>query len=124
MKYIVNDKEVEYLHIEERYDGTTIVTFEEKFNIATAHMGFIMQKLRDNNLNGVLVFKDLKHDIITIMLDNVDQVHGVLHALNVPHACYEVMYEDCLIVVDVPRLEHALELENVVSPKKGYAYEE
>lgn len=121
VKYIVNNKEVEYLHIEERHDGTTIVTFEEKFNIITAHMGFIMQKLRDNNLNGVLVFKNLKYGIISILLDNVDQVHGVLHALNVPHACYEVIYDDLTIVIDVPRLEHALEMETNVSPK--YAYE-
>ena len=36
-KYIVNNKEVEYLHIEEK-DGATVVTFEEKFNIVNAHM--------------------------------------------------------------------------------------
>lgn len=121
VKYIVNNKEVEYLHIEERRDGTTIVTFEEKFNVITAHMGFIMQKLRDNNLDGVLVFKDLKHGIISIWLKDIDQVHGTLHALNVPHACYEVLYDDLIIVIDVPRLEHALEMESSVSPK--YAFE-
>ena len=119
-KYIVNNKEVEYLHIEERHDGTTVVTFEEKFNIVTAHMGFIMRKLRDNNLDGVLVFKDLQHDIISILLDDINQVHGVLHALCVPHACYEVLYNDLTIVIDVPRLMHAVELENV-SSDVGYA---
>ena len=70
-RYIVNDKEVEYLHIEEKHDGTTIVHYEEKFNIVTAHMGVIMEKLRDNNLNGVLVFKDIKHDIISILLKEI-----------------------------------------------------
>lgn len=115
-KYIVNNKEVEYLHIEQKMDGTTIVTYEEKFNLVTAHMGVIMQKLRDNDLNGVHVFKDLKHEIISILLDDLSQANGVLYSLNVPHACYEILYDDAIIVIDTPMYEKALEMEhNVVS---------
>ena len=125
VKYIVNNKEVEYLHIEERHDGTTVVTFEEKFNLINAHMGVIMQKLCDNGIDGVHVFKRLKHNIIDIWLKDINQIHGVLGALNVPHACYEVMYDDAIIVIDTPLYERALEMQNVASSSKkvGYAYE-
>ena len=124
-RYIVNDKEVEYLHIEEKPDGTIKVQYAEKFNLVTAHMGVIMEKLRDNGLNGVHVFKRLKYDIIDIWLKDINQIHGVLGALNVPHACYEVLYDDAIIVIDTPLYEHALEMENTISSSKkvGYAYE-
>lgn len=113
-KYIVNNKEVEYLHIQQEPDGTTKVTFEEKFNIVTAHMGVIMARLRENDLH-CKVFKDLKHDIISIWLDSINDINGVLHVLNVPHACYEVMYEDAIVVIDVPKLQHMIHLEDTVS---------
>ena len=104
-KYIVNNKEVEYLHIEEK-DGATVVTFEEKFNIVNAHMSVIMERLRENELN-CLVFKDIKHKIISILVkdDDMSKVHFILHVLNIPVGSYDVMYDDCTIVVDIPKLE-------------------
>ncbi len=120
-RYIVNDREVEYLHIEEKPDGTIKVHYAEKFNLVTAHMGVIMDKLRDNGLNSVHVFKDLKYDIIQIWLKDINQIHGVLGALNVPHACYEVLYDDAIIVIDVPLYEQALEIQTTVSKQKAEA---
>jgi hypothetical protein len=111
MAFFINGKEVEYLHIEYDYDGDekdTIVTYSEKFNLATAHMGDIMQRLRKNNLNNVLVFKDFKHEIISITYRDVGQVSGILHSLGLPYGCYEVLENDRIIVVDIPVLDRLL----------------
>ena len=113
-KYIVNNTEVEYLRIEEKRDGTIEVHFEEKFNLVNAHMSVIMSRLRENNLFGCHVFKDLQHNIITIMLHDIDQLYGVLHTLNVNPGCYEVYYEDALVIVDVPVLQRCLSVEEGV----------
>ena len=110
-RFIVNDKEVEYLHISEDHDGTIRVEYEEKFNIITAHMGVIMERLRGNGLWGVHVFKRLEYDIIEILVKSEDQIVGTLHALGIPHACYEVLYDDLIIVIDTPLLEKALLVE-------------
>lgn len=105
-KYIVNNTEVEYLHIEEMPDGTTVVTFEEKFNLINAHMGEIMKRLRDNGLDGIHVIKYLhKYNVIIIDLVNIDQLTGALHSLDIPYGCYEVDYNDCLITIDIPDYE-------------------
>lgn len=110
-KYIVNNQEVEYLRIEEKHDGTTVVTFEEKFNLINAHMSVIMEKLRDNNLSVHHVFKDFKHGIIVVLLKSIDDVNGVLHVLNVPHGCYEVNYTDASVTIDIPVMENMLNLD-------------
>ena len=73
-----------------------------------------MQKLRDNSLEGIHVFKDLKYGIIQIWLKDINQAAGALHALNVPHACYEIIYDDAIIVIDTPIYEKALEIESNV----------
>lgn len=118
-KYIVNNQEVEYLRIEKGHDGTIKVEFEKKFNIITAHMSMIMERLRENNLNGCHVFKDEYHGIISILLKSIDQVHGVLHVLNVPHSCYEINHEDALIVIDIPVMENVLKMyEDVKEDEK------
>ena len=117
-KYIVNNKEVEYLHIEETHDGTTIVTFEEKFNLINAHMGVIMERLRDNNLSCHHVFKDFKHGIIVIYLKNINDLNGVLHALCVPHGCYEVDFETRFVTIDIPVMERMLKIENHVEDEQ------
>lgn len=105
MTYIINGEEVEYLHIENTHDGNIIVTYAEKFNLVTAHMGEIMKKLRMNGLNNSLVFKDLKHDIITITYKNNSEITKILHLFDIPYNAYEVMEEDKSIVIDIPLLE-------------------
>ena len=105
-KYIVNNTEVEYLRVEEKPDGTMIVHFEEKFNLINAHMSIIMQRLRDNGLDGVHVVKYLhKRKIICILMRDIDQLPGVLHALDIPFGCYEVNYNDAVITIDTPNYE-------------------
>ena len=104
MTYIINGEVVEYLHIENTFDGDTIVTYSEKFDIITAHMGEIMKKLRDNGLHNTLVFKDLKHDIITITYGHRDEITSILHLFNIPYGSYEVLEEDKFIVLDIPLL--------------------
>ena len=114
-KYIVNDKEVEYLHIEEKPDGTTVVTFEEKFNLIHAHMGEIMKRLRENGLDGVHVIKYLhKYNVIIIDLMTIDQLTGALHSLDVPFGVYEVNYEDAVVTVDIPKYEEWISERGVV----------
>ena len=123
-KYIVNNKEVEYLHIEEKPDGTTIVSYEEKFNIVNAHMSVIMEKLREEGLGEVHVFKDLQHGIISILLDDINHAHGAIHCLSIPHLSYDLLVEDKTIIVDVPLLEKALEQElSTAENSVKYAYE-
>lgn len=85
--YIVNGKKVEYLHITEEKNGDIIVNYDEKFNLVKAHMGVIMKKLHDNGINHVHVSKDLKHRIISIWLDDLLQLHSVLHVLDIPLLC-------------------------------------
>lgn len=116
-KYIVNDKEVEYLHIEEKADGTTIVTFEEKFNLVTAHMGVIMRKLRDEDIQAQ-VFKDFKHDIISIWINDLNDVYPILHTLNIPPNAWELC-DDMIICVDIPLLETESIVSEVVTKVEG-----
>lgn len=104
MTYIINGEEVEYLHIENTHDGNIIVTYAEKFNLVTAHMGEIMKKLRTNGLTNSLVFKFLKYDIIMITFKNTDEITRIIHLFNIPYGAYEVMEDDNMIVVDTPLL--------------------
>ena len=121
MTYIVNGVEVEYLHIENNTNGDTVVSYSKQFNIVNAHMGEIMKKLRDNGIYHVHVFKDLKHRIISIWLDNLSQLHSVLHVLDIPPLCYEIMEEDNIIVIDTPEYEKAIGIENPITlTKKGW----
>lgn len=104
MTYIINGEEVEYLHIENSLNGDVNITFTKKFNIVDAHMGEIMKKLRENGLVNSLVFKFLKYDIIMITFKNIEEVTPIIHLFNIPYGAYEVMEEDCMIVVDTPLL--------------------
>lgn len=118
-KYTVNGEEVEYFHLAEKPDGTTEIIFTKKFNIVDAHMGDIMKRVRDAGLQ-CQVFKDLPHEIIMILLYNMDDLHGVLHSLSIPPGCYELYPEDKLVVIDTPVLLRKI---NQAESKPKYAYE-
>lgn len=119
--YIVNGKKVEYLYIHNDSNGDVIVDYDEKFNLVKAHVGVIMKKLHDNGINHVHVFKDLKHRIISIWLDDLSQLHSVLHVLDIPPLCYEIMDEDNILVIDTPEYEKAIGIENPITlTKKGW----
>ena len=115
---MVNGKRVEYLDIYEDSNGDTIVNYDEKFNLVKAHMGEIMKKLRDNWINHVHVSKNLKHRIICIWLDGLSQLHSVLHVLDIPPLCYEIMEEDNILVIDTPEYERAIGIENPITLTK------
>lgn len=116
--YIVNGKEVEYLHIREELNGDIIVEYDEVFNLVKAHMGVIMERLYDNDFSDVHVFKNLKYKIITIQLHDIAQLHGVLYALNIPPATYEILYDDNSIVIDTPEYERAIGIERPITLTK------
>lgn len=116
--YIVNGKEVEDLNIVEEKNGDIIVNYNEKFNLVKAHMGVIMEKLHDNWINHVHVSKDLKHKIICIWLNDLSQLHSVLHALDIPPLCYEIMEEDNILVIDTPEYERAIGIETPITLTK------
>ena len=121
-KFIVNNTEVEYLHVEEKPDGTMVVHFEEKFNLVNAHMSVIMQRLRDNGIDIVHITKYLhKRKIICILMKNIDQLPGVLHALDIPYGCYEVNYQDAVITLDIPEYEKLISAVNIASNKNNEA---
>ena len=102
-RFIVNGEEVEYFHVQENPDGTTIINFSKEFDVATAHMSVIMKRLRDNNLE-CLVFKDLQHNLVMIWLNDINDLHGVLHVLDIPVGTYSVDYDSLIVSVDVPLL--------------------
>lgn len=109
-KYIVNNQEVEYLHIEEKYDGTIEVHYEEKFNLLHAHHSEIMKRLKENNINGCHVFnREIKYKLVIIKLKTIEQLTGALHALDIPFGCYEVNYETAEIVIDTPDYRRLVE---------------
>ncbi|MBR0059354.1 MAG: hypothetical protein IJP99_08505 [Methanobrevibacter sp.] len=121
-KYIVNNQEVEYLHIDEKPDGTIEIHFEEKFNLINAHMGEIMTRLRDNGLEGVQITKYVhKYKLVVILMRSIDQLTGVLHSLDIPFGCYEVNYEDAIISIDIPDYEKLVSGINPVAdePAEG-----
>ena len=121
-KFIVNNTEVEYLHVEEKPDGTMVVHFEEKFNLVNAHMSVIMQRLKDNGIDIVHITKYLhKRKIICILMKNIDQLPGVLHALDIPYGCYEVNYQDAVITLDIPEYEKLISAVNIASNKNNEA---
>lgn len=115
---IVNGKKVGYLDIHKDPNGDTIVNYDEKFNLVKAHMGVIMKKLHDNGINHVHVSKDLKHRIICIWLNDLSQLHSVLHVLDIPPLCYEIMDEDNILVIDTPEYERAIGIENPITLTK------
>ena len=111
-KITVNGEEVEYFHITEKPDGSKEITFTKKFNIVDAHMSEIMKRVRENGLK-CHVFKDIPKGIISILLYSIDDLPGILHSLDIPNGVYEVYYEDCLVVVDIPRLHDAVHVKNI-----------
>lgn len=104
MVYIVNGKEVEYLHVDKKINGDIVVEYDEKFNLITAHTGTIMEKVRNNGLD-CHIFKELKHNIIEIWLYDMHDINGILYSLGVPHGCYEVLHDDKIVVIDTPIYE-------------------
>lgn len=118
----MNNQEVEYLHIDEKPDGTIEIHFEEKFNLINAHMGEIMTRLRDNGLEGVQITKYVhKYKLVVILMRSIDQLTGVLHSLDIPFGCYEVNYEDAIISIDIPDYEKLVSGINPVAdePAEG-----
>ena len=102
MADIVNGKEVDYLHIQQTSNGL-VIEYSEEFNIVSAHMSIIQKRLRENNIY-CHVFKDLQHNLISIMFRNVKDIIPILHILNIPINAYEVMEDDCLIIVNTELL--------------------
>lgn len=89
-KTIVNGEEVEYFHIEQKMDGTTIVTISEEFDVVTAHMSDIMKRIRDAGYECV-VSKNLHQGFIMFILHDIDDAYGVLSSLNIPFDIYHEM---------------------------------
>ena len=118
MVFVVNGEEVEYLHIHEDLNGDIIVDYDEKFNLVKAHVGEIMKKLRNNGINHIHVSKNLKYRIISIWLDDLLQLHSVLHVLDIPPLCYEIMDEDNILVIDTPEYERAIGIKNPITLTK------
>ena len=106
-KITVNGVDVDYFHIQENLDGTTEVTFSKKFNVADAHISEIQRRLRENGLS-CQVFKRLEHGIVVLWLSRIEDLHGVLHVLDVPMGSYEIDYDSLMVTVDVPKLERTL----------------
>lgn len=112
MEYIVNGKKVEYFYMTEKNDKK-IIEFSEIFNIIEARTVSIMEKLKENDLEIIHIEKDFKHDIIMILFKDINQVHGVLHVLNIPPGCYEINDEDenlKIITIDIPILKEKMKL--------------
>lgn len=118
MVFVVNGEEVEYLHIHEDPNGDIIVDYDEKFNLVKAHVGVVMEKLRDNGINHVHISKNLKYRIISIWLDDLSQLHSVLHVLDIPLLCYELMVDDNILVIDTPDYEKAIGIKNPITLTK------
>lgn len=118
MVFVVNGEEVEYLHIHEDPNGDIIVDYDEKFNLVKAHVGVVMEKLRDNGINNVHISKNLKYRIISIWLDDLSQLHSVLHVLDIPPLCYELMVDDNILVIDTPDYEKAIGIKNPITLTK------
>lgn len=116
--FVVNGEEVEYLHIHEDPNGDIIVDYDEKFNLVKAHVGVVMEKLRDNGINHVHISKNLKYRIISIWLDDLSQLHSVLHVLDIPLLCYELMVDDNILVIDTPDYEKAIGIKNPITLTK------
>ena len=118
-KYIVNNQEVEHLHIEEKDDGSIEIHYEEKFNLLTAHHSKIMRRLRDNNIDGChVVNHEIRYKVILIHLKSIDQLTGALHALDIPYGCYEVSYEEALVTIDTPVYKRLIGAVNSVGNEK------
>ena len=98
-KIIINGETVEYMNIEEKPDGTTVITYSKKFNLLTAGMREIYQRLAEHGMHAQ-VFKDLKHNFISIIFFNDEDVNGLLHIFNIPAGSYELYMEDQMIVVN------------------------
>ena len=98
-KIIINGETVEYLNIEEKPDGTTVITYSKSFNLLTASMREIYQRLSENGMHAQ-VFKELRHNFISIIFFNDDDVNGLLHIFNIPAGSYDLNMEDQMIVVN------------------------
>ncbi len=105
-KFKVNGKEMDYVHIQKNMDGSIEVTYSEKFDIVTAHMSDIMQKIRNNGLTAQ-VFRATakKYGYITIVLNRPEDLTGVLFSLDIPlDACDWLDKENGYVIVEVDKL--------------------
>lgn len=116
-KITVNGQEVEYFHIQENPDGSTEITISKQFNIVDAHISDIMKRVRENGLE-CQVFKDFHHDIISILLYDINDLHGILFSLSIPTGCYEVLYDESLVIIDIPVLRSKLGINEVEVSKE------
>jgi len=105
-KFKVNGKEMDYVHIQKNIDGSIEVTYSEKFDIVTAHMSDIMQKIRNNGLTAqVFRANAKKYGYITIVLIRPEDLTGVLFSLDIPlDACDWLDKENGYVIVEVDKL--------------------
>ena len=105
-KFKVNGKEMDYVHIQKNIDGSIEVTYSEKFDIVTAHMSDIMQKIRNNGLTAqVFRANAKKYGYITIVLNRPEDLTGVLFSLDIPlDACDWLDKENGYVIVEVDKL--------------------
>ena len=105
-KFKVNGKEMDYVHIQKNMDGSIEVTYSEKFDIVTAHMSDIMQKIRNNGLTAqVFRANAKKYGYITIVLNRPEDLTGVLFSLDIPlDACDWLDKENGYVIVEVDKL--------------------
>jgi len=99
MTNIVNGEPVNYLYIKKTHDGY-IIEYAKEFNIETAHMSIIQQKLRENNFK-CQVFKDIPHRIIVITYEDPKNIIPILYVLNAQDKPCEINTEDKEIIIDI-----------------------
>jgi len=97
---------MDYVHIQKNIDGSIEVTYSEKFDIVTAHMSDIMQKIRNNGLTAqVFRANAKKYGYITIVLNRPEDLTGVLFSLDIPlDACDWLDKENGYVIVEVDKL--------------------
>ena len=99
MADIVNGKEVEYLYVNLTPNGY-VIEYSEHFDIATAHMSVIQQRLREHGFQ-CQVFKDIAHRIIIIFYEEKKNIIPILYVLNIDDRNYEVDEEFKQIIIDI-----------------------
>jgi len=99
MPDIVNGREVEYLFVNLTPTGY-VIEYSERFDIVTAHMSVIQQRLRENGFQ-CQVFKDLEHKIIVITYKEKKNIIPILYTLNIDDRNYEVNEEFKEIIIDI-----------------------
>lgn len=96
----VNGKPVEYIYVQKTRNGYEII-YSDKFNIVTAHMSCITEKLREYNIHAQ-VFKRIDKGIILIQLYDMEDLSIILNILRIPTGAWELV--DDIIVVDISEI--------------------